>query len=80
MRIDIERNADGTGAIVQVHEGQGDPGVVDVYYEGILRYRAEDRPDRAPEGAVRHSFRSDDEELDALLELNEADLEAGEAD
>jgi hypothetical protein len=76
MRIDIERKPSGAGHDVHVH---GQDGPVEVHYEGILRYRAEDRPTHFPEGCVRHTFHSAEDELDALIELNDPEIGDDEA-
>jgi hypothetical protein len=68
MRIDVERTDDGTVDVVTV---DGPDGLVELYFEGLLRYRAE--IGYGSDNRVRHSFHADADELDALIELDELD-------
>jgi hypothetical protein len=70
MRIDVERTDDGTVDVVTV---DGRDGLVELYFEGLLRYRAE--IGYGSDNRVRHSFHADEDELDALVELDELDAD-----
>lgn len=69
MRIDVERD----GGAIRMHTSNGSDGVVELYFEGLLRYRAE--TGYGSDHCVRHSFHADADELDALIEIDDLDEE-----
>jgi len=73
MRIDVERTDAGT---VKAWTSAGRDGLVELYFEGLLRYRAE--IGYGSDERVRHSFHADADELDALVEVDEPGIGDGE--